>query len=284
MLFSPGLAYWNQRFALVKSAERIKTLSATVGHITDLSLFQFAQLMATTMEFRPDLIIELGRGQGNSTCAFTEAVNCLGNGGHVLSLCLSDDWERLTLPKLRKVVPASWFLPLEALRKDILSFDYRSAIAGKRKVVLFWDAHGFDIAECVLGAIMPELAEREHLVMMHDLSDLRYCSADALLYGPYGLWKGNNWSGPRLRLGHIDSAVEQAVAAVDFTTRNRLTLDSADHSNRTELADPDKQKEMEDLLGPLFDLQGHWFYFSLNEHPGPYTFPRYAPHSRSAVG
>jgi hypothetical protein len=32
---------------------------------------------------------------------------------------------------------------------------------------------------------------------------------------------------------------------------------------------------MRSLLGDeLFSLQGHWFHFSLNEHPGPYTFPK----------
>ena len=34
------------------------------------------------------------------------------------------------------------------------------------------------------------------------------------------LWRGNDWSGPRVRLGHLDSCVEQAVAMVDFTSRN----------------------------------------------------------------
>jgi hypothetical protein len=31
---------------------------------------------------------------------------------------------------------------------------------------------------------------------------------------------------------------------------------------------------MRELLGEeLFSLQGHWFWFTLNERPGPYTFP-----------
>jgi hypothetical protein len=24
----------------------------------------------------------------------------------------------------------------------------------------------------------------------------------------------------------------------------------------------------------LFSLQGHWFWFTMNEQPGPYTFPK----------
>ena len=148
-------------------------------------------------------------------------------------------------------------------------------------MLLFWDAHGFEIAECVLGAIMPLLAPIQHLVMMHDLSDTRYTSDEHMQYGENGLWKGNNWSGPRLKLGIIDSAVEQSVAALDFTTRNRVALDSADHSFRTTLSAA-QQGEMSSLLGNLFNLQGHWFYFSLNERHGTYTFPRFSKQSASA--
>jgi hypothetical protein len=105
-------------------------------------------------------------------------------------------------------------------------------------------------------------------------------SDEHMQYGDCSLWKSNNWSGPRLKLGIIDSAVEQSVAALDFTTRNRVTLDSADHSFRTELTET-QQIEMRKLLGELFNLQGHWFYFSLNEHSGPYTFPRFRRPLRS---
>lgn len=271
---TPAHAYWNQRSALADARGRILALSDAVNHRTDLLPFQWAQLMSMVMEYQPDLIMELGRGRGNSTCAFTEACHRIHTGSRVLSLCLSDDWERVTVPRLRPIVPPDWFQPLQVLRTDILEFDYEKALSGAKRVVLFWDAHGFEIAECVLGAILPILADKQHVVIMHDLSDSRYGSDELFDYGEHGLWKGNNWSGPRLKLGFIDSAVEQSIAALDFTTRNHLTLDSADHSFRTELT-PQQQSEMKDLLGELFDLQGHWFYFSLNERRGPYRFPRF---------
>jgi hypothetical protein len=218
--------------------------------------------------------LELGRGKGNSTCAFTEASNLTGCRSQILSLCLSDNWERETVPRLRSVVPGAWFEPLRTVRADILDFDYEKALSGVGRLLLFWDAHGFEIAECVLGAILPIASKTEHLVLMHDLSDARYSSEEQLEYGGHGLWKGNNWTGPRVKLGIIDSAVEQSIAAVDFTTRNHLTLDSADHSFHTGLT-PAQQTEMQNLLGELFETQGHWFYFSLNERPGPHKFPRY---------
>ena len=273
-IFSPAQAYWNQRVALSSARDRILALSQAVDQRSDLWPYQWAQLMAAALDFAPDVILELGRGKGNSTCAFTEASNSNNGRSRVLSLCLSDSWERETLPRLRKIVPAAWFHALDAKRADILEFDYRKALSGAKRVLIFWDAHGFDIAECVLGEILPIVAPLEHLVIMHDLSDTRYSSDQQFEYGDHGLWKGNNWSGPRVKLGIIDSAVEQSIAALDFTTRNHLTLDSADHAFHTGLT-PDQQMEMKRILGDLFETQAHWFYFSLNERSGPYKFPQF---------
>jgi hypothetical protein len=281
--FSPARAYWNQRVTLANARDRILALSQAVNHTSDLWPYQWAQLMAAAIDYEPDVILELGRGKGNSTCAFTEASNLKNGQIRVLSLCLSDDWERVTLPRVRSIVPKSWFGPLDALRVDILDFDYELALSGAKRVLIFWDAHGFDIAECVLGEILPVVANIEHLVIMHDLSDTRYSSEEGLEYQGHGIWKGNNWSGPRLKLGIIDSAVEQSIAALDFATRNHIALDSADHSFRSSLT-PAQQATMRSLLGELFETQGHWFYFSLNETPGPYKFPRYTRPNVTTTG
>jgi hypothetical protein len=214
---------------------------------------------------------------GNSTCAFTEAANQSSSPCRVLSLCNTSDWENLTLPKLRQIVPPSWFDPLAALQCDILKFDFPNGIGTANRVLLFWDAHGFDIAECVLGVIMPLLASREHIVIMHDMSDSRYCGQGLSDYAGKGIWKGTSAGEERMRIGFIDSAVAQAISIMDFASRNRLTVDSADHNIDTEINQvPGRASEMRQLLGDeLFSLQGHWFWFSLNEHSGPYTFPRY---------
>lgn len=282
-IFNPAQAYWNQRVALSNARERILSLAQAVDQRSDLWPYQWAQLMAAAIDFAPDLILELGRGKGNSTCAFTEASNINEGRSRILSLCLSDSWERETLPRLRKIVPAAWFHPLQAQRADILEFDYRKSLSGAKRVLIFWDAHGFDIAECVLGEILPIVAPLEHLVIMHDLSDTRYSSDEQFEYGGHGLWKGNNWLGPRLKIGIIDSAVEQSIAALDFTTRNHLTLDSADHSFHTGLTSA-QQTEMREVLGDLFETQAHWFYFSLNESPGPYKFPHFTRPPAQASG
>jgi hypothetical protein len=305
---TPAQAYWNQRHILNQRRHRILALSDAVARPGDLSLTQWAQLMAYALEFAPDLIVELGRGKGNSTCAFTEVAHWLGPGRcRVLSLCLSDSWEVETLPRLRDIVSSDWLAPLEALRTDILTFDFSHALSRAKKVLVFWDAHGFNVAEFVLGVLLPGLATRPHVVIMHDLCDARYYPSLAP-YASAPLWKGEASAGPYFHLGHIVSHVAQAVSIVDFTSRNRLTLHSADDSYVREFLgqkaaerwisegplvghpidpdtirrqlgpDADKLLEMHTILGEqLFSLWGMWFWFSLNEAKGQLTYPRFTP-------
>jgi hypothetical protein len=280
--FSPSDAYWNQREKLASLSTRILELSTAIDQQSDMLPYQWAQLIATVLEFRPQVIIELGRGRGNSTAAFTQAANILREEGTpctVISLCLSSDWDALSLPRVKKVVPKNWFHPLKALMANITCFDYDSVLKNAQSCLLFWDAHGFEVAECVLGDILPKMAHMPHLVLMHDLSDTRYQSKNAHKYGENSLWMGNNWSGPRLRIGIIDSAVEQSIAAFDFTTRNEIPFDSADHSFHDAFdKNPDKNKEMMSLLGDkLYSTQGHWFWFTMNDAEGELTFPKYTP-------
>jgi hypothetical protein len=273
-MITPAQAYWNQRHALAKSRDRVEMAAQSINRFSDLSLFQWAQLMAMALEFHPDLILELGRLKGNSTCAFTEAANLLApHSSRVLSICNSPDWGVETRPRLGRILPATWFEPLTTEKADILTFDFARVLAGANRVLIFWDAHGFEVAECVLGGILPLIATRPHVVIMHDMSDARYAGSDD--YQGMGLWNGLSAGKRRMRLGNIDSAVAQAIAILDFTTRNKLTLDSADHSYHSELTN-DQCAEMERLLGEMFSLSAHWFWFSLNERSGPYTFPAYA--------
>ena len=122
------------------------------------------------------------------------------------------------------------------------------------------------------------IADREHLVFMHDLSDIRYCPPAIADYGGRGLWKGENAGETRLRIGIVDSAVAQSISIQDFASRNAITLDSADHAiDLAIMSVPGRAEDMTQLLGnELFSPQGHWFWFTLNEKQGPYTFPRAA--------
>lgn len=274
---TPSQAYWNQRYAIADFRPRAEALQEAVDARGNLSPFQWGQLFAMAMEFKPDVILELGRGLGNSACVFTEAANRLG-ACSVISLDNGNSWETETLPKLREILPQSWFSPLQAALADILTFNFKEAFENKQRVLVFWDAHGFTIAECVLGGILPLIKDKPHLIIMHDLSDARYSGDESTKpYGSHSLWKGENAEEKRVLLGHISSAVAQSVAIVDFTSRNELTLHSADHDLHTGL-DATQQAEMRRLIGDhLFSLSAHWFWFSLNEKEGPFTFPLFEP-------
>jgi hypothetical protein len=276
--FSPAQALWNHREKLAAMRPRIEELYAVIGSPGELSLYQWAQFTASVLEFRPDLIIELGRGFGNSTACFLESTYQLESGQcKIVSICPDPSWQTLIAPRLEKVVPKDWFDPANILQGSILTFDFEAALDVSKRCLVFWDAHGFDVAECVLGGLLPLLQAREHLIIMHDLSDLRYSSPDPD-YGAAGLWKGQNAAQPSLWLGWIFSRVAQSVSILDFTTRNNIPLYSADESIHEELVnEPEKASILQALLGPeLASLQSHWFWFTLNGTEQPLTFPAFS--------
>jgi hypothetical protein len=261
---------------LVEHKPELVRLNDLVSDPGNLSFHQWIQIFAYAVNFKPDLIIELGRGRGNSTCLFTQAANILSQESpcQVLSLCNTDFWHSEMAPSLRDSVPADWFDCLTAERCDILSYDMSPHLANARRVLVFWDAHGFEIADWVLGHLLPKIKDKDHVLVMHDISDSRYHEQSNSYHG-HPLWNGIDAANSRLRIGHLDSAVGQSVAIVDFTSRNRLPFYSADESLQAEIGQ-DKaalQKFLQTLGSDGFSLQAHWFYFSLNEAHGPLTFP-----------
>jgi hypothetical protein len=285
-IVSPATALWNQRETIADLRGRFEALGAAVGRLSDLTLFQWAGIAAFALEFRPDLIIELGRGRGNSTCCFTEVANRLGGASscRVVSLCLSADWFNGTLARVEKIVPPEWFAPTDVRVCDILACDIPVLIKGAKRPLIFWDAHGFEVAEWVLGKLLPQVADKPHRVLMHDMCDTRYEMA-VPEYGEMGLWKGTNADDPSFVIGHVFSRVAQAISIVDFTTRNRLPLHSAAESLHDEIAsDTARQAELKQLLGDeLFSLRAYWYWFTLNGAPGPVSFPRYTLHGKTGT-
>ncbi len=270
--FHAGLAYWEQREALAAASAQLRRLAAAVQGGNDLALYQWGQLFAVTLDFAPTLIVELGRHRGNSTCVFTTAAQALD--ARVVSLCLSPRWRTETRPRVAGLVPPSWLSHLEAREEDIAAADFEAIVGAAGRVLVLWDAHGYHIAEHVLGRLLPAVADRPHLVLAHDVSDVRYEAAAPAAGERYSLWRGNDWSGPRVRLGHLDSCVEQAVAMVDFTSRNGVTLHTAAEDIHHAIgAHAFRIEAMERTLGDLWSPQAHWCHFSLNERPAPYRFP-----------
>jgi hypothetical protein len=280
-MITPSQAYWNQRHALASARDLLLTLANAINKPLDLTSFQWAQLYAMALEFRPHIILELGRDTGNSTCVFTEAARQLSQC-RVVSLCFSTTWEDHTLPKIQPLVPAGWFDPLRIEHADILTFNYEEIFGGAARIMIFWDAHGYDIAECVLGRILPLIQDRPHLVMNHDMSDLRYQPDE--FFHDYYLWKGLSNEPAYFQIGDLVSNVQQAISVTDFLARNNLTFFSADHDLHTQLpSNGTRFLELQSLLGDkLFSLSADWRWFSLNERPGPFVFPKIRPQKQSA--
>jgi hypothetical protein len=276
-IVAPGQAVWNQRHTLARLSDRLRQLIRAVGRPTDFTLNQWGELLAFTLEFRPDLILELGRGCGNSTCCFLEAASRLrpATPGRLLSLDLGTGWNE-TMLRLQGLCGPEWFASGDIRVGNILDVDWTRETEGARRILVLWDAHGFEVAECVLGKLLPAIAGRPHAVVMHDLSDCRYDGQFLPAYGDQSLWNGESATTDYFWLGHISSSVAQALSIVDFTTRNKLPLHSASESLHKDIGnDPAKVAELRRLLGDdLFMLSAHWFWFSANEAPGPLTFPR----------
>lgn len=269
--------------------ERFRALSMAVNSPGEFALYQWAQIGAFALEFRPDLILELGRKNGNSTCCFLEVANQLKGirTCSIVSLCLDNVWHQKTLSNLQAICSPEWLSCGDVRLANILDFDFSPVLAKANRCLVFWDAHGFEVAECVLGEILPRLADKPHVVLMHDMTDARYEHPE-VEYGGAGIWKGESATGLYLRIGDIVSGVAQAISILDFASRNRLPLHSAGESMQTELAtDPERLATLQNLLGDeLFSLQAHWFWFSLNEVTGNITFPKCTrqPHRRIRPG
>lgn len=270
---------YNQRHRVTVNADRLRALCGAVGRENDLFLSQWCHLYALALEFQPDLIVELGRGYGNSTCVFTQAANDLP-GCRVISFCLSDDWEKRIWPRVRRLVPDDWAARLEARTEDITRVDFQALTEGAQRILVFWDAHGIEIADAVLARFMPAIAGRPHVVAMHDVSDARHAAVPQG-YKELAFWRGQHqaWEGEtaRLRIGWIDTAVDQVIPVLDFLARNGLELHSADHDVDMDIVQNEKVlRELEDTYPEgFFATVNHWVYFSLNEASTPYHFPAY---------
>lgn len=282
---TPAQSLWNQRQAMQKLLPAFRSLQDAIGYPGDMAIWQWVHLAAYAVEYQPDLIIELGRGAGNSTACFLEAINHMGGADNckLLSLCRQAHWRKISKKRIRKSFAPlkAWFEPAIIEETDITQYDLKPHLEGVNRCLVLWDAHGFEVASWVLTDLMPLVSARSHRIIMHDLSDSRYdvLSGD---YGDQSLWTGENKTGVEagsneefVFLGNIYTKVSQSLSAVDFTTRNNIPLHSATHSFVTEIGDSaNKMGELKSLLGDEASrLDAHWFWFSLEEAKRPYCFP-----------
>jgi len=271
--------YYDERLHVAEDLETLKKLIAATNAEYDLAPRQWAQWYSVALGFRPDLILELGRGKGNSTALFCQAASRLGRT-RVVSVCNSKHWAEETLPRLKAFIPQHWLDPLDARMADILDTDYSAILNGAIRVLVLWDAHGFEIAEIVLGRILPLISDRPHLLLMHDISDNRYARMERS-YVDQPIWKGSTWdngtgvSANRVNIGWMNSLQDQVIALADFATRNDVEIGSADHEFAQFFgAHPSYADEMRRTLGDrFFSLDAEWAFLSLFGRQPPFWFP-----------
>jgi hypothetical protein len=153
---------------VLRTQVRFWRLARTVAAPNDLPLRQWAALYEEAVSVAPDAIVEVGRGYGNSTVVLTEAANKLA--ARVLSV--GDDgifaWRKITRPKLERLKPPGWFRPLEIVEGKAEEADLPGWLDGSRRALFFWDAHGGELAEHLLSAVVPVLPVGSR-VIVHDV-------------------------------------------------------------------------------------------------------------------
>jgi hypothetical protein len=160
--------------AIENNIDALENLASELGAVLqliddprNLTSRQALCLAALCFDRRPEVVLDLCTGRGNSAAVFSVAGRTLENLGHDLTVHTFDTqnrWDAETSPKLdasitKRVVPHVG---------DLTEFDFFPILEPAGSVLVFWDAHGFAVADTVLARIMPLLAERPHVVVCHE--------------------------------------------------------------------------------------------------------------------
>ena len=263
---SPGRVLWQHRDALAGRLTDIRSLDDILAAVLmgrkDFLRQQWVQFPALVLGFQPDLIIELGRGYGNSTCAFAIAADLLGaKACSILSVCLSDSWQKVTLPGIMaEYRRPELFDRVDAVVADIKAFDFSKHLRGRKRVFVFWDAHGWDVAEAILLNLIFHLQSIPHFVVVHDMADATYLPQRCLL-GEAQAWLDCGSAVPRFRFGSMYSQYEEGILLDDFSTLNEIPLQSAESSLFRDL-NPVQVDALRATFGEYFSRYGFWYGFS----------------------
>lgn len=278
--FHAGLALWKQRTVIAKRKNRLEDLAKAINRIGDSGISQYAQLYSMVLEFKPTIIIELGRGYGNSTAVFTQAANQLKETRKVISFCLSNDWQTCSVPRIFKIVEKDWFSKLEVRNENILDVNINDYFTKNDSVLFFWDAHGWDVGEFILGNILPKFQKNKHLILIHDIMDMRY-HQHLKEYKGKGIWNGYQDKGTNnqfLIINSMASAFEEIVILNDFLERNNLLIHSIEHEIRQHITNKkNRVKEITAFLGKeMSSPTTSLYWFSLNESvsQNKFVFPK----------
>jgi hypothetical protein len=209
--------------------EHLSEVRRTLGLLNapeTLNEQQALVLAAAALELRPDVILDLGTGSANSAAIFA-----LTGAPLVYTYDLHPSWKEIASTKLR--LESALLSRVTPIVGDITQVDFAPMVQKADRVLVFWDAHGHDIAARVLGHLMPLIADKRHLVICHDIGDRRYIPEEYKSYNGKRLWQGlTDWSDETTSFGIVNWActiVDQSIPIFDFCWRNDTEFRSVDH-------------------------------------------------------
>jgi hypothetical protein len=251
---------------LVAQSQGLEQLKAQIvtglRELNDEQTFGLSQglmLGAMIRDFAPDVVLDLGTGLGGSALAMAMADRQVP----IYTFDLAPQWDRWA-----GMVVTDFPANVRPMVTDIAAYDYTSLLKGAGRVMIFWDAHGFEIAARVLSHIMPMIADRPHLVFCHDITDIRQQQVDdeSGSYNGLRMWRGypdynaDPQATAQAYIGWMLTSVDQAIAIGDFAHRNRMPIHTADQALHE--ADDADRARIRVMLG---DGAVGLTYFSMNE-------------------
>lgn len=257
--------------ALARQAERVTNLSQRLRDglscsidTNDLSIPQATLLMAIALDIAPDVIIDIGTGAGNSAITFAVAQSELRSSIYTLGNPSIDRRWSLTVERIRPRI-ADFTEIVNSLDVDITKFDFAPLVRNAKVVMVFWDAHGYVIADAILCRLLPLIADRQHVIVCHDMSDNRM-SSHAKSYGGKPFWRGamTGVETAYVSTSWVLTQVEQAIPILDFCWRNDMLFRSFDGETHLDIDEGERTSILR-TAGLDASSLFHMGYFTMNE-------------------
>lgn len=243
---------------LAADVPAFRTVMEQVNDPANLALIQALLLAAAVYELQPKSILDLGTGMGNSSAVFGLIADRFGAEVHTFDI--NPNWPSV-LANLREPFRAKIAANVTA-HGDITACGFEDLVGDAPSVVVFWDAHGFEVAQHVLSTIMPLIADRAHLVLCHDMSDNRYAVPKS--YGGMPIWGIDAQPTAYVNASWVCSHAAQAIAILDFCWRNDLSFHSIDEELR-ERVEPARRNAFLQAVALNETSAAHMGYFTMME-------------------
>jgi len=144
--------------------EQYGILAALVDSSNDLLAEHWLRLYerACALSAQPDLLLQVGRGCGDSTVVLTRAANWLGARFVSVRFDGPPAFETVTCPNSCLWSAKSGESTLVVVQADVREYTRPTC----ERCFLFWDALGTDVAETMLNRVIPALPRG---VVVHDI-------------------------------------------------------------------------------------------------------------------